>query len=143
MTVIGLALAPVLSGLAWLGGLGAALSRFWNANALVAVVVAALVAGGLGLVAALRHEAAESATRARDAHWARELAEARARAVMERIEQDREARRREDEVRADAARVLEEQAGMIADLEAELGRLKAKGGDPVVFPRSLARELRR
>jgi hypothetical protein len=32
---------------------------------------------------------------------------------------------------------------MIADLEAELGRLKAKGGDPVVFPRSLARELRR
>jgi hypothetical protein len=136
MPVIGLALAR-------LAGLGAALGRFWNANALVAVVVAALVAGGLGLVAALRHEAAQTAARARDAHWARELAEARARAALERIEQDREARRREDEVRADAARVLEEQAGMIADLEAELGRLKAKGGDPVVFPRSLARELRR
>jgi len=126
---------------AWLAG--SALGRFWNkdtAKAIAVVVVAlAVLIGGILVWRAI----GAAAVAANDAGW---RAKAAAAAYAER------GRQLAVNSRAEAAAAAEREVyvGQIRDmaehavtLEAELARLKGVDGDPIIYPKSLARELRK
>jgi hypothetical protein len=131
---IGLARASV-------GGAGAALKRFGNGNAAVALIGAALVVALLIAVIWLRQDAASTATAGRDAEWSSRLYAARLAAWQARWAKNRAAT-----VVVDTARIREAEAerdaaiARASDLEVALARMR---DDPVAFRASVTKELRK
>lgn len=122
--------------------------RFLNGNAGVALGLAVVVTGLLVGLWWLRHDAAVSATAARDATWTGKLAEQRAADLVAQRDRDRRA---EEKAAAERARLEAERdaaVGNAAELErklaaAERGAGGAVPGDPVILPRDLVRSLRK
>ena len=135
------------------GGIGAAVRRFANPQALVALafgaMVVILVSVMMVVVHVGRRAAIHDAVVARDATWTARLATERlamatARAALHKRSDDAAAR-----ARADRLADLQAGADYAADLERRIAELQdarrraAAPADPVAIPKALAQELRR
>lgn len=139
-------LAPLLSGAWWLariGGIKTAAARFWNANALAALVaglaVVSVVIGVAMFVIGIKRDARAIA----DGWWTTRLAAERTAASARQAERDRAGAAAAAAERQDVERQRDAAIERVAGLEAELARLKQESGDPVIYPRALARRLRK
>lgn len=141
------ALAASLIGLDWRGLAGSAGKRARTAfagpygQALAAALVAVVA---LGIVGVLMSRAASEATAARDSEWKSKLAIQRAAQILAQRQRDRAAEAAAETERRWLSTERDGAVKRAAELERELALLAAKpDGDPVIYPRTLARSLRK
>jgi len=133
---------PILSAAWWAAkalGLKAAVGRFFNGSAVaaVAITVAAVLAVLLFAWGVHVIRSGEAARWESVISQSKLLGQVRARLRDRRVE---EAAARERALYVDQIETMAEHA---AALERELAALKAAQGNPVIYPQSLARELRK
>jgi len=126
----------------WLGVRDAA-GRWLNGSAVAAIAIAVTAIVLVVGIALLWHGIHAGAIEGANARWEQRVAEsARANAVR-----DAEANRRAEDAAARERERLYDQLREAGDhaeaLEAELARVKAAGGNPVIYPKSLSREMRK
>jgi hypothetical protein len=123
-------------------GAGSILKRF-QASLLPAALIAGAVVLLLMSVTWLRHDAASTASRLRDAAWKDKLAGAQIDDLKQARDRDRasEAAAASERARLEAELIATSNANRM--MEAELARLRAAGDDPVIYPRTLVRAMRR
>ena len=128
---------------AWLAGTRAAAGAFLNKNAalaIIAVIVAVTVlAGGVLAWTDLK----SSWVAANDAGWRARAAAAARNLAVGQAERDRRAEAAAAAEREILVNQIREVAEHAVTLEQEIARLKAAGGDPVIYPHSLVKELRK